>query len=71
MPKFTFDASSSSGGSCVPFIYGGCGGTENLFDSEADCEAICAGTQFNTAYSVACWCEKLPKLYFILLYLAP
>ena len=37
MPKFTFNAES-----CVPFIYGGCGGTENLFDSEAECGAKCA-----------------------------
>ena len=70
MPKFTFDA-SSSGGSCVPFIYGGCGGTENLFDSGVECEAICAGTQFNTAYSIARGSENLPTFYYILLYLAP
>ena len=42
MPKFTFDAASSE--SCVPFIYGGCGGTENLFNSEAECGAMCVET---------------------------
>ena len=28
-------------GECVPFIYGGCHGTENLFDTQAQCEARC------------------------------
>ena len=43
MPKFTFDVASSE--SCVPFIYGGCGGTENLFDTEAECSAKCMQTE--------------------------
>lgn len=36
--KWTFSATS---GTCQEFIYGGCGGTGNLFGSEADCLARC------------------------------
>ena len=34
---------SRAEGACVPYVYGGCRGTENLFDSEAECEARCPG----------------------------
>ncbi len=37
-PKFTF---SSDEGKCVPYVYGGCMGTENLYDSEAECKETC------------------------------
>jgi len=36
--KWTF---SKTDGNCVPYIYGGCRGTPNLFDSQSECEASC------------------------------
>jgi len=38
MKKWTF---SKKDGSCIPYTYGGCRGTPNLFDSKTDCEAAC------------------------------
>ena len=38
MPKFTYDANQ---GLCKPFVYGGCGGSENLFDNELECLKTC------------------------------
>ena len=40
--KWTFDARQ---GVCTEFIYGGCYGTRNLFDSAEACRAKCAETQ--------------------------
>lgn len=40
-PRFAF---STEKGQCVPFVYGGCGGNENNFESLEDCEAACGGT---------------------------
>ncbi|MFO7177432.1 MAG: BPTI/Kunitz domain-containing protein [Pseudomonadota bacterium] len=39
-PRFAF---STEKGQCVPFVYGGCGGNENNFESLEDCEAVCGG----------------------------
>lgn len=39
IPSFGFDPHSQT---CVPFIYGGCGGNDNRFRSLAECEATCA-----------------------------
>ena len=36
--KWTFDARQ---GNCIEFIYGGCFGTQNLFDSAKACRAKC------------------------------
>jgi hypothetical protein len=37
MPKF-----GSANGKCVEFVYGGCQGNDNRFDSQAACEAACS-----------------------------
>lgn len=38
MPKFTWNETE---GQCKPFVYGGCGGSENLFDNESECLKTC------------------------------
>ncbi len=38
IPRFGFDAEA---GGCVPFVYGGCGGNANNFESLAACEQRC------------------------------
>lgn len=36
--KWTFNETEEA---CVSYIYGGCNGTKNLFDTEEECKAIC------------------------------
>ncbi|BFF96228.1 male accessory gland serine protease inhibitor-like [Drosophila madeirensis] len=36
IPSWSYD-----GRTCVSFIYGGCGGNDNRFASQAECEAKC------------------------------
>uniref|UniRef100_A0A8C5NC20 Amyloid-beta A4 protein n=1 Tax=Gouania willdenowi TaxID=441366 RepID=A0A8C5NC20_GOUWI len=38
-------------GSCVPFLFGGCGGNRNNFDSEEYCLAVCSSSLPTTAPS--------------------
>lgn len=38
MPRWRFDMSQKK---CVRFIYGGCAGNRNNFDSEEYCMAVC------------------------------
>uniref|UniRef100_A0A914W4H0 BPTI/Kunitz inhibitor domain-containing protein n=1 Tax=Plectus sambesii TaxID=2011161 RepID=A0A914W4H0_9BILA len=38
-PKYYFDSASKS---CSPFVYGGCMGNNNNFDTESDCQLACA-----------------------------
>ncbi|RCN35661.1 Kunitz/Bovine pancreatic trypsin inhibitor domain protein [Ancylostoma caninum] len=38
IPKFAFDEDS---GECIRFIYGGCGGNRNRFDTKAKCQLAC------------------------------
>ena len=40
IPRWGFDPSS---GSCVQFVYGGCGGNENNFETKEACEQRCLG----------------------------
>lgn len=35
-----YDASSAT---CVQFVYAGCGGNNNRFETELDCRAACVG----------------------------
>ena len=37
--RYSYD---STDGLCKPFIYSGCGGNNNNFNSQADCESNCA-----------------------------
>jgi hypothetical protein len=36
--KWTFNETESA---CASYIYGGCNGTKNLFDTEEECQAAC------------------------------
>lgn len=38
IPSWTFNSTT---GVCDSFVYGGCGGTANLFETLAQCNAIC------------------------------
>lgn len=40
IPRYAFDAQQ---GRCVQFVYGGCGGNSNSFESMAECVAACGG----------------------------
>ncbi|EDW64677.2 male accessory gland serine protease inhibitor [Drosophila virilis] len=38
IPRWSFDANANE---CVKFIYGGCGGNDNSFDTKEICEEKC------------------------------
>ena len=38
-PRWGFDSNNAT---CVEFVYGGCGGNLNAFDSKEDCEEVCS-----------------------------
>lgn len=40
-PRWTYDGRQ---GKCVEYVYGGCRGTKNLFETESDCQAACPGS---------------------------
>ncbi|KAH8350582.1 hypothetical protein KR067_009689, partial [Drosophila pandora] len=38
IPRWTYDSSNNK---CISFVYGGCGGNENRFESRKECEEKC------------------------------
>ncbi|ALC38855.1 CG3513, partial [Drosophila busckii] len=38
MPSWTYDAKQNA---CVKFLFGGCGGNNNQFGSQQECETAC------------------------------
>ncbi|XP_017038391.1 male accessory gland serine protease inhibitor-like [Drosophila kikkawai] len=38
IPSWTYDSNNRE---CIKFIYGGCGGNDNRFDSKKNCEKLC------------------------------
>ena len=41
IPLWGFDNENAT---CAEFVYGGCGGNLNAFDSKEDCEEVCSGS---------------------------
>uniref|UniRef100_A0A3B5LXV3 BPTI/Kunitz inhibitor domain-containing protein n=1 Tax=Xiphophorus couchianus TaxID=32473 RepID=A0A3B5LXV3_9TELE len=48
-PRFYYDSDSAS---CKTFIYGGCGGNDNKFESEEECMSVCSGTGGLNMFSI-------------------
>jgi len=46
--KFFYDRQD---GVCKPFMYGGCGGNDNRFDSKQECERQCFEAQGNIIHN--------------------
>jgi len=49
MPRWTFDTKSSK---CEKFIYGGCGGNDNNFETQLECEKKCLNKGCNQVCGV-------------------
>lgn len=73
-PVFQHDPKT---GLCEPTVFGGCGGTANVFGTRADCELACPGGGANwgscqsdadcTLATVTCACEPLGEVSFVAL----
>ena len=52
-PKYFFNVTS---GQCESFIYGGCGGNNNRFESPEECQSRCRGTAIFILYTLHLKC---------------
>ncbi|KAJ8038425.1 Boophilin-H2 [Holothuria leucospilota] len=50
-PRYYYDTETSL---CLIFIYGGCGGNENIFESEEECQSACSGSQPSSSSASVC-----------------
>ena len=49
---------NSTSGNCEPFVYGGCQGNENNFETREDCEHTCTGIVFYSSNICAPYLEQ-------------
>lgn len=51
LPRWYFDRHV---GACAQFIYGGCGGNRNNFESEEYCQSVCSSVRKSPARNLCC-----------------
>ena len=62
IPKWTF---SSSEGGCVSYMYGGCRGSDNLFDTKEECQQKCQDYATMKTAEVRLLSKNIIILYYI------